>query len=231
MSQVFIWENIMMYIMIILKDIVSFIAITLWYEFIHSNLFPWFQILPWSNSKVQAALFSLLNTALYKRKLRDVCKIVSAYSVVQTLYWKCLMHSTYCAQTALSVFGASADSWMSHRLIHFFHWIKLLYSSCLVAFWSYFNRDFHEHNQTISFFCLLWIKLMNLHLLLLGKCDKSINALAMNLMLVQCAQPSGFGALDASKFSARALDSTHFILKNKCILLTSNVSHAGTDFR
>ena len=35
-------------------------------------------------------------------------------------YWKCLMHSTYCAQTARGAFDTWSRAWTSHRLIHFF---------------------------------------------------------------------------------------------------------------
>ena len=41
-------------------------------------------------------------------------------------------------------------------------------------------------------------------------------------MLVQCTQPCGPRALDASKFSARALDLSHFTRKVNAHLLTSN---------
>ena len=34
---------------------------------------------------------------------------------------------------------------------------------------------FHKHRQMILFFCHVWIRLINLHLLLLGKCDKSMH--------------------------------------------------------
>ena len=54
----------------------------------------------------------------------------------------------------------------SRRLIHFFHWVKLL----IFLMFSFILRlylciIFHEHEQMIFFFYGVWIRLINLHLL------------------------------------------------------------------
>ena len=53
----------------------------------------------------------------------------------------------------------------------FFHWVKLLiffmFSGILRPF--YLFHFIHEHEQMILFFCCVWIRLINLHLLLLVK--------------------------------------------------------------
>ena len=50
----------------------------------------------------------------------------------------------------------------------------------------------HEHEQIILFFCHVWIRLINLHLLLLVKKDKS-NALAWIWCLSNALGPAGLG--------------------------------------
>ena len=44
---------------------------------------------------------------------------------IRGVYWKGLMDSAYCAQTAHGAFGACSRTWTSHWLIHNFHWVNL----------------------------------------------------------------------------------------------------------
>ena len=48
---------------------------------------------------------------------------------------------------------------------------------------------------------------------------RQIQCTCLNLMLVQCTRPCGPRALDASKFSARALDLSYFTRKSKCAFI------------
>ena len=75
---------------------------------------------------------------------------------------------------------------------------------------------FHKHDQTILFFCRVWIRLIDLHLLLYGKCDKSVHLPEFDA----CPMHSALGPrVDASKFSVRVLDLSHFTRKNKCAFI------------
>ena len=75
----------------------------------------------------------------------------------------------------------------------FFHWVKLLiffmFSDILKPFYFII---LHKHKQMILFFCRVWIRLINLHLLLLVKQDKS-NALAWIWCLSNALGPAGLG--------------------------------------
>ena len=44
---------------------------------------------------------------------------------IRGVYWKCLMHYAYFAQTAQCAFSAWTRAWTSHRLIHCFRWVIL----------------------------------------------------------------------------------------------------------
>ena len=48
---------------------------------------------------------------------------------------------------------------------------------------------------------------------------RQIQCTCLNLMLVQCTRPCGPWALNASKFSARALDLSYFTRKSKCTFI------------
>ena len=112
-------------------------------------------------------------------------------------YWKCQQHSVYCAQTARGAFGAWLCAWTSHWLIHFFHWVKLLiffmFSDILRPFYLEF---FMNMSNWFLFFCHVWIRLINLHLLLLGKCDKSMHLLEFDACpMYSTLRASGIGCI------------------------------------
>ena len=77
---------------------------------------------------------------------------------------------------------------------------------------------FHENEQMILFFCRVWIRLINLHLLMLVKMDKS-NALARMWCLSNALGPVGLGHWTHPKFSACALDLSYLTRKSKCAFI------------
>ena len=114
---------------------------------------------------------------------------------------------------------------MSHWLIHFFHWVKLLIFFMFSGILRPYLIIFHKHEQMILFFCRVWIRLINAHLLFLSEI-RQIQCTCLNLMLVQCTRTSFSLALEVSKFSARALDLSYFTRKSKCAFINHTNRHS-----
>ena len=140
---------------------------------------------------------------------------IGAYRILQTLYWKCLMHSAYCAKTARGAFGAWSRAWTSHRL--FFHLVKLLilfmFSWIFKPFYIWF---FTNISKWFLFFCRVWIRLITLHLLLLGKCDKS-----MHLPWIWCLSNTlgPTGLWQWAHQNSVLVDLSHFTQKSRCAFI------------
>ena len=78
---------------------------------------------------------------------------------------------------------------------------------------------FHEYDQTMTAFCRVWVRLINLHLFCSRNETQSMH-LRWVLMLVHCTQPCVPQAMDASKPSARAMILSHVSRKvNKCAFI------------
>ena len=95
--------------------------------------------------------------------------------------------------TAHGAFGVFPNAWTSHRLIHGICWVNLFMF------------------KGISMQMILWIRLKNLHLLLIGKCSKQSSCSEFDA----CSR-----VLDASKFSERMLNLFHFTRKSKCAFIS-----------
>ena len=101
----------------------------------------------------------------------------------------------------------------------FFHWVKLLifflFSGILKPI---LFMIFHEHGAN-DFVFLSCMNYVNKFAFTFAREIRQIQSTCLNLMLVQCTRPCGPQALDASKFSARALDLSYFYRKSKCAFI------------
>ena len=86
------------------------------------------------------------------RNTRSVLKMSTALRVLRTDCARCF----WCVITRVNV--TSTDP--------FFHWVNWLIFFMLSGILSHFIYDFHKHKHMILFFCRVWIRLINLHLLL-----------------------------------------------------------------